>query len=63
MDAQTLERYLVQYGGNIVAATGQEIARIEQLIRSHVPEARHIDIVHSVAGSIRETRSPTLRSQ
>lgn len=37
---------------------GREIARIEQDIRQKVPEARHVDIVHSIADPLIPPLSP-----
>jgi zinc transporter 9 len=58
MDAKSLEKYLQQYGSNIVVATGKEVGRIEHDIRQKVPEARHVDIVHSIPPPAPFTRPP-----
>eukprot|EP00939_MAST-03C_sp_MAST-3C-sp1_P003894 g3894.t1 len=39
-----IELFLLLFGDGLVQQIGDEIDRIEEVIRSHVPEAKHVDI-------------------
>jgi len=42
--ASDIELFLLLFGDGLVQQIGDEIDRIEEIIRHHVPEARHVDI-------------------
>ncbi len=43
-DPDDLRAFLIEYGEHIVEALGDEIDRIEDAIRSEVPDAEHVDL-------------------
>jgi zinc transporter 9 len=41
---QALERLLVEFGGEVTDAIGDEIDRLEEELAEAAPEARHVDL-------------------
>ena len=43
-NARDLERVLIEFGGEVTAAIGDEVDRIEEELSEAAPEARHVDL-------------------
>jgi len=41
---QALERLLVEFGGEVTEAIGDEVDRLEEELTEAAPEARHVDL-------------------
>ena len=39
-----IELFLLLFGDGLVQMLGDEIDRIEEIVRDHIPEAKHVDI-------------------
>jgi len=44
LDPSALERLLVEFGGQVTDAIGDEIDRLEERLTEAAPEARHVDL-------------------